>query len=58
MHVMFFVLCLSIAQRVVDLVLWCVDSSSDYYEEQIGEEIPEDLQPEEEEREWLANDVE
>ena len=53
----FIVLCLSIAQRVVDLVSWCADSSGDYYEEQTDEDIPEDLQSAEEEREWRANDV-
>ena len=58
MHVMFIIACLSIAQHVVDLVPWCADSSGDYYEEQAGEEIPEDLQPVEEGREWCANDVE
>ena len=54
-----FISCLSIAQHVVDSVPWCADTSSEYYhEEQIGEEIPEDLQPAEEEREWRADDVE
>ena len=51
--------CLSIAQHVVDPIPWCADSSGEYYyEEQSGEEIPEDLQPAEEEREWRADDVE
>ena len=51
--------CLSIAQHVVDSVPWCANSSGEYYyEEQAGEEIPEDLQPAEEEREWRADDVE
>ena len=51
--------CLSIAQHVVDSVPWCADTPSEYYyEEQACEEIPEDLQPTEEEREWRADDVE
>ena len=53
-HVMFIVHCLSIAQRVVDLVPCCADSSGDYYDEQTGEEIL----PTEEEREWRVDDVE
>ncbi|MDL1139553.1 hypothetical protein PS029_19380 [Yersinia pestis] len=51
--------CISIAQHVVDFVPWCADTSGEYYyEEQAGEEIPEDLQPAEEAREWRADDVE
>ena len=47
MHVMFNMLCISIiAQYVVDFA----DTSGGYYyfEEQAGEEIPDDLQPAEE----------
>ena len=60
MHVVFIMYCLSIAQHVVDSVPWCADTSGDayLYEEQAGEEIPEDLQPFEEAREWRADDVE
>ena len=47
----FIMLCLSLAQYVVDSVPWCADTQGDYYEEQAGEEIPEDLQPAKEERE-------
>ena len=54
----FIVLCLSIAQHVVDSISWYVDTPGDFYEEQAGEEISEDLQPAEEEREWRADDVE
>ena len=50
--------CLSIAQNVVDSVPWCADTPGDYYDDKAGEEIPEDLQPAEEEREWRADDVE
>ena len=53
-----FISCLSIAQHVVDSVPWCADTPGDYYDDQAGEEIPEDLQPAEEEREWRADDVE
>ena len=54
-----FIYCLSIAQYVVDAVPWCADTSGEYYyEEQTGEDIPEDLQPAEEERKWRADDVE
>ena len=50
--------CLSIVQHAVDSVPWCADTPGEfYYEEQAGEEIPEDLQPAEEEREWCADDV-
>ena len=50
-----FISCLSIAQHVVDSIPWCADTSGEYYyEEQIGEEIPEDLQPAEE-LEWRAD---
>ena len=35
----FIVSCLSIAQHVVDFVPWCANTSGDYYEEQAGEEI-------------------
>ena len=52
------VFCLSIAQHVIDSVPWYADTPGDYYEEQAGEEIPEDLQPAKEEREWRADDVE
>ena len=56
---MFVIYCLSIAQHVIDSVNWCADTSSKfYYEEQVGEEIPENLQPAEDEQEWRANDVE
>ena len=58
MNVMLILLCLSIAQHVVDLVPWCADSSSDYYKERVGEEILEDLQPPEEQQEWHADNVE
>ena len=60
MHVMSFIHWLFIAQHVVDSVPWCADTPGEYYyyEEQAGEEIPEDLQPAEEEREWRADDVE
>ena len=55
----FIVHCLSIAQHVVDPVPWCADTPDEYfYEEQAGEETPEDLQLAEEEWEWRANDVE
>ena len=53
----FIVFCLSIALHVVDSVPWCTDTPGDYYEEQAGEEIPENLQLAEEEREWRADDV-
>ena len=58
MHVIFVISCLSIAQYVVDSVPWCAYTLGDYYDEQAGEKIPEDLQPAEEEREWRADDVE
>ena len=54
----FIVLCLSIAQRIVDIVSWCAGSLDDYYEEQTSEEISKDLQPVEDEREWRVDDVE
>ena len=54
----FIVLCLSIAQHVVDSVPWCTDTPGDYYEEQAGEKIPEDLQPAEEARDWHVDVVE
>ena len=54
----FIVLCLSIAQYVVDSVPWCANTSGDYYDDHAREEILEDLQPAEEEREWYADDVE
>ncbi|XXG46387.1 hypothetical protein AAC387_Pa02g1249 [Persea americana] len=54
----FIVLCLSIAQHITDSVPRCAKTPGDYYEEQTCEEIPEDLQPAEEEREWRADDVE
>ena len=54
----FIVLCLSIAQRIVDIVSWCACSLDDYYEEQTSEEISKDLQPVEDEQEWRADDVE
>ena len=51
--------CLSTAQHVVDSVSWCADTPGEYYyDDQASEEIPEDLQPAEEEREWRADDVE
>ena len=53
-----FISCLSIAQHVVDFVPWCADTPGDYYDDQVGEEIPKVLQPAEEEREWLTDDVE
>ena len=53
-----FISCLSIAQYVVDSVPWCADTPGDYYEEQAGEEIPEDLQLVKEERECRVDDVE
>ena len=49
---------LSIAQYVVDSVPWFAVTTGDYYDDQVGEEIPDDLQPAEEEREWRANDIE
>ena len=54
---MFIIACLSTAQLVVDSVHWCVDTSGDYYEEQAGEEISEDLQLTKEAQEWRADDV-
>ena len=54
----FIVFFLSIAQHVVDSIHWCTDAPGDYYEEQVGEEISEDLQPTKEEQEWRADDVE
>ena len=47
-----------LAQHAVDYVPWCANTPSDYYKELGGEEIPKDLQPIEEEREWRADDVE
>ena len=54
-----FISYLSIAQHVVDFILWCADTSGKYYyEEQASEEIPEDLQPAEEARDWHVDVVE
>ena len=55
---MFIISCLSIAKHVIDSVSWCANTSGEYYyEEQIGEEILEDLEPAEDEREWHADDI-
>ena len=43
MHVVFIISYFSIVQHVVNLVPWCADSSGDYYEDQAGEEILDDL---------------
>ena len=40
------------------LVPWCADTTSEYDDERAGEEIPEDLQPAEEQRECRVDDVE
>ena len=50
---------LSIVQHVVNSFPWYADTPCEYYyEEQAGKEIPEDLQPAEEEREWRADGIE
>ena len=49
-----FIFCLSIDQHVVDSVPWCADTPGDYYDDQAGEEIPEDLQPAEEEESGVS----
>ena len=58
MHVLFIVSRISITKHIVDSILWCAGTPGEYYEEQAGEELPEDLQLAEEEREWRADDIE